>query len=123
MSLVQEPVDLCGEVSLGGHLAQPLRKRHDCLSSLGPVRSTEYITLLFALGPPVLPLSIHGFLFQYLTFLFICLFPSPKNPHRCLAVTSLWMTNILSLALGIRRPRFMKLFIKDKSSCELDSPL
>ena len=54
---------------------------------------------------------------------FVCLFPSPKNPHRCSAVTFLWMTNTLSLALGIRRPRFMKLFIKDKSSCKLDSSL
>lgn len=48
-------------------------------------------------------------------------YSSPKNPHRCLAVTSLWMTSTLSLALGTRKLRFMKLFIKDKSSCKLDS--
>lgn len=114
MSPVQEPVASLVR-SPWRALAQP--------SLLGaPIwMMFEHFTLVFPWNPVILLLSFQGFFFPYLTFVFMCFFPSPKNPHRCLAVTSLWMTNILSLDLGTRRPRFMKLFIKDKSSCELDS--
>lgn len=79
------------------------------------------------LAPPFLPLPQsysprpHWCCFPYLSISIPCFFHSPKNPHRCLAATSLWMTNTSSLALGTRRPRFMKLFIKDRPSCRLDS--
>lgn len=98
-----------------------LRKCRDCLAwSAAPVPTTGHVHTSFCSVSSSPTSWVFLSVVNWKWLIFVCFFPSPKNPHRCLAVTSLWMTNTLSLALGIRKPRFMKLFIKDKSSCELD---